>query len=478
MIKSDRSADVLTRDRIIDKIATKIETEAGTYIFDASGMIVSAGLVDAHVHMEGPEADKYGINVEMSAIPFGVTAVADAGDAHGNGFLADNRLVKNVTFVGVTVRGNVVSFEKPEEKLPMYQDRIIGLKIYFDTNAANMWDIKPLQEVCDYASRHGLLVMVHCSNSPVPMDQILATLRPGDILTHAFHGGEHSAAADGYASMQAAKQRGVVIDAGFAGHIHTDFSVFRGAVQRGVLPHIISTDITRASAYKRGGRYGMTMCMSMARTAGMEEIDIFRAVTTTPAKVLRKEGQWGCLKEGDRVCALLGGGGYAQYVAVKHDMLMPVPKGLTMEEASALPEAYATSYLNLFIEGQLQAGQTAFVPAGASGLASVAIPMAKAFGARVITSVLSDEIAEKIKHLGADVIINSSTTDVAEVLAQEEQNGTPVSVSMDCLSGETLGKSLPYMARGGYWVVISTLAGIETTVQLRPLLTCSSRRTS
>ena len=174
---------------------------------------------------------------------------------------------------------------------------------------------------------------------------------------------------------------------------------------------------------------------------------------------------------GDRVCALLGGGGYAQYVAVKQDMLMPIPKGLTMAEASALPEAYATSYLNLFIEGHLQPGQTAFVPAGASGLASVAIPMAKAFGARVITSVLSDEIAEKIRDLGADVIINSSTTDVETVLAKEEENGTPVAVSMDCLSGETLGKSLPYMARGGYWVVISTLAGIETTVQLRPLLT-------
>jgi len=178
--------------------------------------------------------------------------------------------------------------------------------------------------------------------------------------------------------------------------------------------------------------------------------------------------QW---KLGDGVCALLGGGGYAQYVAVKYDMLMPVPKGLSMVEAAALPEAYATSYLNLFIEGHLEAGQTAFIPAGASGLASVAIPMAKAFGAKVITSVLSDEIAEKIKPLGADVIINSTTQDVAEILAEEEKNGTPVNVSMDCLSGETLGKSLPYMARGGYWIVISTLAGIETNIKLRPLLT-------
>ncbi|MBE6546155.1 MAG: NAD(P)H-quinone oxidoreductase [Ruminococcaceae bacterium] len=174
---------------------------------------------------------------------------------------------------------------------------------------------------------------------------------------------------------------------------------------------------------------------------------------------------------GDRVCALLGGGGYAEYVAVKQDMLMPIPKGLSMTEAAALPEAYATSYLNLFLEGHLTAGQTAFIPAGASGLASVAIPMAKAFGARVITSVLSDEIAEKIKPLGADKIINSTTQSVEEILKAEEENGSPVNVSMDCLSGETLGKSLPYMAKGGYWIVISTLAGTETTVSLRPLLT-------
>ena len=176
-------------------------------------------------------------------------------------------------------------------------------------------------------------------------------------------------------------------------------------------------------------------------------------------------------KKGDKVCALLGGGGYAQYVSVRYDMLMPVPKGLTVIEAAALPEAYATSYLNLFIEGHLEAGDTAFIPAGASGLASVAIPMAKSFGARVITSVLSDEIAEKIKPLGADLIINSSRESVEDILRAEEERGTPVKVSMDCLCGETLGKSLPYMAEGGYWVVISTLAGTETNIQLRPLLT-------
>lgn len=174
---------------------------------------------------------------------------------------------------------------------------------------------------------------------------------------------------------------------------------------------------------------------------------------------------------GDKVCALLGGGGYAEYVCAPAGLVMPMPKNLSYEEASTLPEAYATSYLNLFWEGHVKEGQTAFIPAGASGLASVAIPMAKAFGVRVITSVLSDEIAEKIKPLRADIVINSTKEDVAEILKAEEAAGRPINMSMDCLCGETLGKSLPYMAEGGYWVVISTLAGTETNILLRPLLT-------
>ena len=226
-----------------------------------------------------------------------------------------------------------------------------------------------------------------------------------------------------------------------------------------VLVKIYAAALNRADLLQRAGTY--------PSPAGCPEwmgLEIAGVVVETGSAVTN----W---KVGDKVCALLGGGGYAEFVAVKYDMLMPVPKGLSLVEASALPEAYATSYLNLVIEGHLEAGQTVFVPAGASGLASVAIPMAKALGARVITSVLSDEIAESIKPLGADVIINSATEKVEEVLKAEMEAGHPVSVCMDCLSGETLGKAMPYMAEGGYWIVISTLAGTETTVQLRPLLT-------
>ncbi len=176
-------------------------------------------------------------------------------------------------------------------------------------------------------------------------------------------------------------------------------------------------------------------------------------------------------RKGDDVCALLGGGGYAEYVSVDEGMVMPIPKGLTYEEAASLPEAYATCFLNLFIEGRYKEGETLFFPAGASGLASVGIPMAKAFGAYVITSVLNEELKEKIAHLGADVVINSSETSVSGVLKRLSEGGHPVDVAIDCLAGETIGEALPYVNEGCRWVLISTLAGTSTAIPLRALLT-------
>ncbi len=226
-----------------------------------------------------------------------------------------------------------------------------------------------------------------------------------------------------------------------------------------VIVKICAAALNRADLLQRQGTYPSPP--GEPRWMGLEIAGVIEEVGKDVTK-------W---KKGDRVCALLGGGGYAEYVSVRENMLMPIPKGLSMEEASALPEAYATSYLNLYIEGHLEKGKTAFIPAGASGLASVAIPMAKALGSRVITSVRSSDIIEKISDLGADIIIDTSKENVEDVLKREEESGNPIWVSMDCLSGETLGKSLPYIARGGYWIVISTLAGTETNVLLRPLLT-------
>ena len=172
-------------------------------------------------------------------------------------------------------------------------------------------------------------------------------------------------------------------------------------------------------------------------------------------------------KIGDKVCALLGGGGYAEYAAVKYDMCMPVPKNCSLIEAAAIPEAFATAYLNLFIEGKIKEGNTLLMHAGASGLASVVIPMAKAFGVRVITSVLSDEKAKEIEHLGADVVINTSKQKTADVLKAELESGRSVDVAIDCLGGEHMGECLPYLTHGARWIMIAALAGTKTEIDLK-----------
>lgn len=178
----------------------------------------------------------------------------------------------------------------------------------------------------------------------------------------------------------------------------------------------------------------------------------------------KEKSNW---KIGDKVCALLGGGGYAEYANVKYDMLMPVPENCTMVESAAIPEAFATAYLNLFIEGKIKEGDTLLMNAGASGLASVIIPMAKAFGIRVITTVLTKEIAKNIAHLNADRVVATTEEDIVEVLKEELENGHPVDVAIDCLGGEIMGKCIHYLKHGARWIMIAALAGQKTEIDLK-----------
>ncbi len=166
-------------------------------------------------------------------------------------------------------------------------------------------------------------------------------------------------------------------------------------------------------------------------------------------------------KAGDRVCALLGGGGYAEKVALPEDMALPVPEGLSMAEAAAIPEAFATSYLNLCLEGEMQAGDTVFIQAGASGLGMAAIQLAKAMGAKVVTTVGSGEKERFVRELGADVVINRKKQNIAEALAEH-----PVDVAMDCVAGPNLGPCLETMARGGRWIIIATLGAAVSELNM------------
>ncbi len=290
-------ADVLTEGTEIAKIEKNIADYAD-FVFDATDKTVSAGLVDIHVHMKGIASEEFGIEPHMSSFPFGVTAVNDAGSAHGDRVLLDSFAVKNTVFVGADIKNNHADFTFTEKLLQKYADKAIGIKVYFDTTLTEVRDIAPLKEICSYAKSRNLKVMVHCSNSPTSMAEIVNTLSAGDILTHIYHGGENCCKDNDFEAFKLANRKGVVLDAGFAGHVHTDFSNLKSAIKAGFLPDTISTDVTCFSAYKRGGRYGMTMCMSIARSAGMCEEDIFKAVTSSPARALGKESEWGKLEVG------------------------------------------------------------------------------------------------------------------------------------------------------------------------------------
>ena len=178
----------------------------------------------------------------------------------------------------------------------------------------------------------------------------------------------------------------------------------------------------------------------------------------------KEKSDW---KIGDKVCALLGGGGYAEYANVKYDMLMPVPANCTMVEAAAMPEAFATAYLNLFIEGGAKAGDTLLVTGGNSGLASVTIPMAKAFGLRVITTVRGAEKAAAIESLGADVVVDTLKDSLSAVLRAQLEQGHGVDVAIDCLGGAHMGECLHYLNRDARWIMIAALAGTKTEIDLK-----------
>ena len=227
-----------------------------------------------------------------------------------------------------------------------------------------------------------------------------------------------------------------------------------------VLLEIHAAALNRADLLQRAGQYPPPE--GWPEWFGLEAAGIIRAL----GPKAEAEGKW---HVGDAVCALLGGGGYAEYVAVPSGMLMPIPKGMTMEEAASLPEIYGAAYLFLFYEGGLKPGQTVLMQAGASGLASAVIPMAKSYGARVLTTVLDEKTAQSIAYLNADMVINTSEQSLQEVMKAELDARRGVDIVVDCLGGDTVGECLPYLNCWGRWIMIATLAGDCTPVNLRSM---------
>jgi NADPH2:quinone reductase len=166
-------------------------------------------------------------------------------------------------------------------------------------------------------------------------------------------------------------------------------------------------------------------------------------------------------KKGDRVCALVAGGGYADLCVAPIGQCLPVPKGLSDIEAASLPETFFTVWSNVFDRGHLQSGETFLVQGGTSGIGVTAIQMARAFGAKVIATAGSDEKCEACIKLGADHAINYKTKDFVEE-AKTITNGAGVNVILDMVAGSYVAREVNCMAEDGRLVIIAVQGGTKS----------------
>lgn len=172
---------------------------------------------------------------------------------------------------------------------------------------------------------------------------------------------------------------------------------------------------------------------------------------------------------GEKVFFLLSGGGYAEKVAVPREMLMPVPPRLSLAEAAAIPEAWFTAYLNLFLEGGLRPGERLLVHAAASGVGTAAIQLAKRAGCSVVATARSEGKCEALSALGADLVVDTSRQ---EFLSRIEATfgSEQVDLVLDSVGGPLFAPNIRSLRRGGRIVLIASMAGPGAEIDLRAVL--------
>ena len=175
------------------------------------------------------------------------------------------------------------------------------------------------------------------------------------------------------------------------------------------------------------------------------------------------------LKEGDQVCALVTGGGYAEYCLASADLCLPVPRDMGLSEAAALPETFFTVWSNVFNRARLAAGETLFVHGGTSGIGTTAIQLAKAFDAKVFVTAGTEAKCRFCTELGADAAINYNEQDFAEEIRQLT-SGKGVNVILDMIGGDYFPRNLKCMAFDARLVQIALQKGATSEIDLLPIM--------
>jgi putative PIG3 family NAD(P)H quinone oxidoreductase len=223
-----------------------------------------------------------------------------------------------------------------------------------------------------------------------------------------------------------------------------------------VLVDVHATALNRADLMQRAGNY--------APPPGAPDILGLEMAGVVAAIGANVRG-W---RVGDRVCALLPGGGYAEQVAVPASLLMAIPAGWSMAQAAALPEAYLTAFVNIYMEGALAPGEHVLVHGGASGVGTAAIQLCHATSNPVLVTAGSEEKCDACRSLGADTAINYRTGDWANEVRQTAPEG--IDVILDMVGADYLADNLGLLRLKGRLVLIATLSGSRAEIELRQVM--------
>jgi NADPH2:quinone reductase len=218
-----------------------------------------------------------------------------------------------------------------------------------------------------------------------------------------------------------------------------------------VLIRVRASGVNRPDVLQRSGAYPPPPGAS-----DLPGLEVAGVIESGDADALAQAG----FKLGDRVCALVAGGGYAELCVAPVGQCLPVPAGFDDVQAASLPETFFTVWSNVFDRGRLQPGETLLVQGGSSGIGVTAIQLAKAFGATVIATAGSDEKCSACKDLGADHVINYRTQDFSAV-AKELTGGQGVNVILDMVAGDYVAREVECLAEDGRLVIIAVQGGVK-----------------
>ncbi|MDQ2756913.1 MAG: NAD(P)H-quinone oxidoreductase [Actinomycetota bacterium] len=230
------------------------------------------------------------------------------------------------------------------------------------------------------------------------------------------------------------------------------------AAEGEVLVDVVAAGVNRADVLQRQGHYDPP-----AGTSPYPGLEVSGRVSALGGG---DTGEW---KVGDEVCALLTGGGYATKVAVPAGQLLPVPDGVGLVEAAALPEVVATVWSNVFMAANLRPGQVLLVHGGSSGIGTMAIQLAREVGARVAVTASSAEKLEACRALGADILVNYRDEDFVDRV-KEATEGHGADVVLDMVGAKYLARNVDVLATAGRLVVIGLQGGTKAELDLGKLL--------